>query len=90
MVLQLQPYLQDKIFEIRLKQDNMISKIVSYFPLTDSEKHKITSTLQCGSIAFHSIFSDTISDEQWNMTKHQIKKKFNDELFRIDDTTAKL
>ncbi len=33
---------------------------------------------------FYSIFTDTVSEEEWNKTKEQIKKRFNDELFRID------
>ena len=33
---------------------------------------------------FDSIFTDTITDKEWNKTKDQIKKKFKDELFDID------
>jgi len=33
---------------------------------------------------FHSIFTDVISDDEWNKTSEQIKKKFKDELFDID------
>ena len=36
---------------------------------------------------FNSIFSDTVNDEEWNKTKEQIKKRFQNELFDIDDET---
>ena len=38
----------------------------------------------CDFIGFHSIFTDIVSEEEWNRTKDQIKKRFNDELFDID------
>ena len=34
---------------------------------------------------FNSIFSDTVTDEEWNKTKEQIKKRFQSELFDIDN-----
>ena len=34
---------------------------------------------------FNSIFSDTVTDEEWNKTKKQIKKRFQNELFDIDN-----
>lgn len=76
-------HLEDKIYEIRYLSDS-ISKIVSYFPLTEYEKNEILSILNLDFDEFYSIFSDSISDEQWNETKQQIKKKFNNELFDID------
>jgi hypothetical protein len=33
---------------------------------------------------FHSIFTDNVTDDQWNKTKDQIKKRFQNELFDID------
>ena len=36
---------------------------------------------------FHSIFTDTITEEEWNKNKEQIKKKFRDELFDVDKTS---
>lgn len=33
---------------------------------------------------FHSIFSDHISEQEWNKSKTQIIKRFQDELFDID------
>ena len=85
--LSLPPYLEDKIFEIRFEPDNSLSKIVSYFPLNESEKQEILSNINDKSFdGFHSIFTDIITDEEWNKTKEQIKKKFNDELFDVDKT----
>ena len=78
-------HLRDKIFEIKYNSDETISKIVSYFPINELEKQEIISILDDdGFDGFHSIFSNTVSDEKWNRTKDQIKKKFNDELFDID------
>ncbi len=77
-------YLQDKIFEIRSNSDS-ISKIISYFPFSESEKQEITSILNVDVFdGFHSIFTDIVSEEEWNKTKEQIKKRFKDELFDID------
>ena len=77
--------LQDKIFEIRYRSDDSISKIISYFPFSSSERQKILSILNDdGFDRFHSIFTDSVSDEEWDKTKDQIKKKFQDELFDID------
>lgn len=79
----LPPHLEDKIFEIKYS-DETVSKITSYFPLNDSEKQEINTILNMDFSAFYSIFTDKISQEEWNRTKEQIKKKFNDELFKID------
>jgi hypothetical protein len=77
-------YLEDKIFEIQY-DSNFISKIISYFPFSESEKKEIQSVLNMNAFdGFHSIFTDVISDDEWNKTKEQIKKKFKDELFDID------
>jgi len=86
VLLNLPSHLEDKIFEIRFESDDVISKIVSYFPFSESEKQDILSVLNKESFTgFHSIFTDSITEEEWNRTKEQIKKKFNDELFDIDD-----
>ena len=77
-------YLEDKIFEIRY-DSNLISKIISYFPFSESEKRKIRSILNMNAFdGFDSIFTDMISDDEWHRTREQIKKKFKDELFDID------
>jgi hypothetical protein len=86
MVLDLSPYLEDKIFELKFHPDNTLSKVVSYFPLSESEKQEIISNLDKNFFdGFHSIFTDRVSEEEWLRTKEQVKKKFQDELFNIDD-----
>ena len=84
--LNLPLHLQDKIFEIRYEHDDIVSKIVSYFPFSESEKQEIISILGNEIFAgFHSIFADSVTEDEWNRTKDQIKKKFKDELFDIDN-----
>ena len=83
--LNLPLHLQDKIFEIRYEHDDIVSKIVSYFPFSESEKQEIISILGNKIFdGFHSIFADSVTEDEWNRTKDQIKKKFKDELFDID------
>jgi len=83
--LNLPSHLEDKIFEIRFESDETASKIVSYFPFSESEKQEILSILNRESFSgFHSIFTDTLTKEEWNKTKEQIKKKFKDELIDVD------
>lgn len=77
------PHLKDKIFEIKYDADT-VSKIISYFPLSDSEKQTIKSVVNMDFTEFYSIFTDTVYEEEWNRTKDQIKKRFNDELFDIN------
>jgi len=84
MTIDLPSCLQDKIFEIRYSADEFVSKIVSYFPFSESEKQEIISILNIEFDEFYSIFTDTVSDDEWEKTKDQIKKKFQDELFDID------
>jgi len=77
--------LKEKIFDFKTNSDGKIMKIVSYFPLSEDERHEIISSMGSDSFDnFSSIFSDTVSEEEWNKTKEQIIKKFNDELFDID------
>jgi len=85
MTIDLPSCLQDKIFEIRYSADESVSKIVSYFPFSESEKQEIISILNIEFDEFYSIFTDTVSDDEWEKTKDQIKKKFQDELFDIDN-----
>ncbi len=83
--LNLPLHLQDKIFEIRYEFD-LVSKIVSYFPFSESEKQEIVSILGNDVFdGFRSIFTDSVTEDEWNRTKDQIKKKFKDELFDIDN-----
>jgi len=86
VLFDLPPYLEDKIFELKFDSMNALSRITSYFPLSESEKQEIIAIsgkdLPDG---FYSIFTDNISEEEWNQTKEQIKRKFKDELFDIDD-----
>lgn len=79
----LPPHLEDKIFEIKYSDDG-VSKITSYFPLSISEKQEITLIMNADFSGFHSIFTDTVSEEEWDQTKEQIKKRLNGELFGID------
>lgn len=82
----LPPNIEDKIFEIK-SDSGIISRIKSYFPLNENEKQEIIQTLDLKDFdEFTSIFTDVVSDEQWEKTKHQIKKKFQDELFDIDNS----
>jgi hypothetical protein len=85
-MLNLPSHLEDKIFELRFDSENALSRIVSYFPLSEPEKQEIISILGNDLfVGFHSIFTDRISKEEWSKTKEQIKKKFKDELFDIDN-----
>ena len=77
--------IRDKIFEIKLHSDKSIFKIISYFPLSETEKQIILSVLDKPNFsAFHSIFTDTVTDDEWNKTKNQIKQRFQNELFDIN------
>ena len=80
------PYkIKDKFFEIKYPSDESIFKIISYFPLSELEPQTITSLLNKPNFSeFHSIFPGSITDDQWNKTKNQIKKRFQNELFDID------
>ncbi|MGB0642325.1 MAG: hypothetical protein ACPGKY_03235 [Nitrosopumilus sp.] len=78
--------LTDKIFQIKFNPDQSIEKITSYFPLSEQDRQMINSISGQDIFSnFNSIFSDTITDEEWNKTKEQIKKRFQNELFDIDD-----
>ena len=80
------PYkIKDKIFEIKYPSDESVFKIISYFPLSKLERTTIVSLLNLTTFSeFHSIFTDTVTDDEWNKTKNQIKKRFQNELFDID------
>lgn len=83
--LNLPANLRDKIYQITVDSQNNFSKIVSYFPLSSDEQQQITTLNNLKSFdIFHSVFSDNISEQEWNETKAQIIKRFRDELFDID------
>jgi hypothetical protein len=78
--------LADKIYEIKLNSDNDFLKIISYFSLSEIEKQFIKNLedkLKSFN-SFSSIFSDVISDQEWQKSKNDIKKHFQDEIFEID------
>ena len=84
--LSISPDLEEKIYDLKF-DENGISKITSYFPLNNVERQEILKTIEKNnesSVDFKSIFSDQISNEEWNKSKEQIKKKFQDELVEID------
>jgi len=84
-LLTLPSHLEDKIFELKYTSDETVSKIISYFPLSNSEIREILLILNDDSFnEFHSIFTDNLTVEEWENSKQQIKKKFKDELFDID------
>ena len=78
--------LTDKIFQIKFNPDQSIEKITSYFPLSEQDRQMINSISGQDVFSnFNSIFSDTVTDEEWDKTKEQIKKRFQSELFDIDN-----
>ena len=78
--------IEDKIFEIKLNSDKSIFKIISYFPLSELERKSLISLLNQPNFSeFHSIFTDTVTDDEWDKTKNQIKRRFQNELFDIDE-----
>ena len=77
--------IEDKLFEIKLNSDKSVFRIISYFPLSELESKTIVSLLNQDSFSeFHSIFTDIITDDEWNKTKNQIKQRFQNDLFDID------
>ena len=77
--------IEDKLFEIKLNSDKSIFKIISYFPLSELERKTVVSLVNQDNFSeFHSIFTDIITDNEWNKTKNQIKNRFQNELFDID------
>ena len=78
--------LTDKIFQIKFNSYHLIEKIISYFPLSTQERLMINSISGQNDFSnFHSIFSDTVTEDEWTKTKEQIKKRFQNELFDIDN-----
>jgi hypothetical protein len=79
--LNLPANLKEKIYQIKQDPQNNF-KLVSYFPLSDQEKQIIAKDY--GVVKFHSIFSDQVTESEWNKSKAQIIKRFQDELFHMD------
>jgi len=86
MKLSIPSNLEEKIYDLKIDDNKMQSEITTYFPLNLKEKQEILKAIKPKGhqVIFKSIFSDKISDEKWNSTKEQIKKKFQDELLDID------
>ena len=84
--LNLSANLKDKIYQIKVNSQNDFSKIVSYFPLSVDEQQLLVTLMNNPKSfdGFYSIFSDNISEQEWNKSKEQIIKRFQDELFDID------
>ena len=77
--------LKEKIFDVKFPIGGTRGYITTYFPLTPAEKQDLKTAIgQSATVDFKSIFSDVISDLDWNSTKEQIKKKFQDELIDLD------
>jgi hypothetical protein len=73
--------IEDKIFEIKFNSNESVFKIISYFPLSETERQIIISVIDQPDF---SIFTDTVTDDDWNETKNQIKQRFQNELFDIN------
>jgi hypothetical protein len=86
MKLFISPELEEKIYDLKIDGDNGLSQITTYFPLNSEEKQEILNAMDHtkSQIDFKSIFSDEISQQEWLDSKEQIKKKFQDELMKID------
>lgn len=84
--LNLPASLKEKIYQIKPNSQNGFFKIVSYFPLSEVEKQTIVRIMSNSKSfdGFYSIFSDHISEKEWNESKSHIIKRFQDELFDID------
>ena len=80
------PALEEKIYDSKFVESKSQLIVTTYFPLSDKEKQNITNSSNKPEteVIFKSIFTDVVSDEEWNKTKEQIKKKFQDELVNID------
>jgi len=85
--LSLSSGLEEKIYDLKIDGNVPVSKIITFFPLNTNEKKEIVKVAGQTPeyfVEFKSIFSDEISDQDWKKSKEQIKKKFNDELIKID------
>lgn len=78
--------LEEKIFDIKRDENGEPSKITTFFPLNSTEKQEILGVIKISKdlFDFSSIFSDEISEEEWQKSKVQIRKKFHHELIDIE------
>jgi hypothetical protein len=85
--LSISPELEEKIYDLKIEGDDGLSQIATYFPLNSEEKQEILKEMDQTKkppVEFKSIFSDEISQQEWLNSKEQIKKRFRDELIKID------
>lgn len=85
--LSILPELEEKIYDLKIEGDVGLSQITTYFPLSSEEKQEILKEMdqtKKSPVEFKSIFSDDISQQEWLNSKEQIKKRFRDELMKID------
>ena len=72
--------LTDKIFQIKFNPDQSIEKITSYFPLSEQDRQMINSISGQDVFSnFNSIFSDTVTDEEWDKELDIIKELKSEE-----------
>jgi len=79
--------LEEKIYDLKIDGDDGLSQITTYFPLNSEEKQEILKEMdqtKKSPLEFKSIFTDEISQQEWLNSKEQIKKRFRDELMKID------
>ena len=87
MKLSISTELEEKIYDLKVDGHDGLSKITTYFPLNSEEKQEILNAMdqtKKSQVDFKSIFLDEISQQEWLNSKEQIKKKFQDELMKID------
>ena len=85
--LSILPELEEKIYDLKIEGDAGLSQITTYFPLNSEEKQEILKEMEQtkkSPVEFKSIFLDEISPQEWNNSKEQIKKRFREELMKID------
>ena len=61
--------LEEKIYDLKIDGNGILSKITSYFPLNATEKQEILKAIdkpKKASVDFKSIFSDKISEQEWS------------------------
>lgn len=64
--------LEEKIYDLKINGNGILSKITSYFPLNATEKQEILKAIgtpKKSSVYFKSIFSDKISEQEWSTSK---------------------